>query len=239
LGARLFKIRKLSDAEEIAAAKQHVAGFDENDGIESQGFFWFGAIMLVAFILVIATTSVLPVVSSLGMGYVALTFALIMLIRYKHEVEQFYKAVDWDLIGFFMALFVVIHMLEYAGVLDLIGQGITRIIGEDGNRFGVGALLVSSAAFSSVTDNIPLAAMLGKILAAQGTPGDSSLWWSVIFGANLGGNLTPIGSASTLVAVTIIHKHKLKLSFGGFVRKALPFAAMHIVLATIYVLVFF
>jgi Na+/H+ antiporter NhaD/arsenite permease-like protein len=238
LGARLFKINRLSDAEEIAAAKQHVAGFDENDGIESQRFFWFGAIMLGAFILVIATTSVLPVVSSLGMGYVALTFALIMLIRYKHEVEQFYKAVDWDLIGFFMALFVVIHMLEYAGVLDLIGQGITRIIGEDGNRFGVGALLVSAAGFSSVTDNIPLAAMLGKILAAQGTAGDSSLWWSVIFGANLGGNLTPIGSASTLVAVTIIHKHKLKLSFGGFVAKALPFAAMHIVLATIYVLVF-
>ncbi|WLE96387.1 MAG: SLC13 family permease [Candidatus Electrothrix communis] len=238
LGARLFKINKLSDTEEIAAAKQHVTGFDENDGIESRGFFWFGAVMLGAFILVIATTSVLPVVSSLGMGYVALTFALIMLIRYKHEVEQFYKAVDWDLIGFFMALFVVIHMLEYAGVLDLIGQGITWIIGEDENRFGLGALLVSSAAFSSVTDNIPLAAMLGKILAAQGTAGDSSLWWSVIFGANLGGNLTPIGSASTLVAVTIIHKHKLKLSFGGFVIKALPFATMHIVLATIYVLVF-
>ncbi|MCI5131997.1 MAG: hypothetical protein D3904_10855 [Candidatus Electrothrix sp. EH2] len=145
-----------------------------------------------------------------------------MLIRFKHEVEQFYKAVDWDLIGFFMALFVVIHMLEYAGVLDLIGQGITRIIGEEESRFGVGALLFSSAAFSSVTDNIPLAAMLGKILAAQGTAADSPLWWSVIFGANLGGNLTPIGSASTLVAVTIIHKHDLKLSFGGFVRKACP-----------------
>jgi Na+/H+ antiporter NhaD/arsenite permease-like protein len=28
----------------------------------------------------------------------------------------------------------------------------------------------------------------------------------VIFGANLGGNITPIGSASTLVAVTVIHK---------------------------------
>jgi Na+/H+ antiporter NhaD/arsenite permease-like protein len=195
-------------------------------------------VMLGAFILVIATTSVLPVVSSLGMGYVAMTFALIMLIRYKHEVEQFYKAVDWDLIGFFMALFVVIHMLEYAGVLDLIGQGITWIIGEDENRFGVGALLVSAAGFSSVTDNIPLAAMLGKILAAQGTAGYSSLWWSLILGANLGGNLTPIGSASTLVAVTIIHKHNLKLSFGGFFIKALPFAAMHIVLATIYVLVF-
>ena len=129
-------------------------------------------------------------------------------------------------------------MMEYAGVLDLIGKGISWIIGTEESSFGIGALLIASALFSSVTDNIPLAAMLGKILAAQGIAGDSSLWWSVIFGANLGGNLTPIGSASTLVAITIIHKHQLKLSFTGFVIKALPFAVMHIALATVYVLAF-
>ncbi|MCA9543567.1 MAG: hypothetical protein KC613_04225, partial [Myxococcales bacterium] len=92
--------------------------------------------------------------------------------------------------------------------------------------------------FSSVTDNIPLAAMLAKILGNLGTPSDSSLWWSVIFGANLGGNLTPIGSASTLVAVTIIHKNKLPMTFGGFVKTALPFAGVQLALATVYVLVF-
>ena len=59
--------------------------------------------------------------------------------------------------------------------------------------------------------HIPLAAMLARILSGMDVPGDSALWWSVVFGANLGGNLTPIGSASTLVAVTIIHKHNLSL----------------------------
>jgi Na+/H+ antiporter NhaD/arsenite permease-like protein len=78
--------------------------------------------------------------------------------------------------------------------------------------------------------------MLAKILSARGVAGDSSLWWSVIFGANLGGNITPIGSASTLVAVTLIHKHKLSLSFAGFVQKALPFALMQIGLAVGYLL---
>jgi Na+/H+ antiporter NhaD/arsenite permease-like protein len=99
-------------------------------------------------------------------------------------------------------------------------------------------MLVSAAGFSSVTDNIPLAAMLSKILVSLGTPEDSSLWWTVIFGANLGGNITPIGSASTLVAVTIMHKHKLKMSFAGFVKVAAPYALLQIVVATAYVLVF-
>ena len=55
-------------------------------------------------------------------------------------------------------------------------------------------------------------------------------------GANLGGNITPIGSASTLVAVTIIHKYELKLSFTDFVKAAIPFALIQLLLAALYVL---
>ena len=60
-------------------------------------------------------------------------------------------------------------------------------------------------------------------------------WWSVIFGANLGGNITPIGSASTVVAMTIISKHKLPLSFVGFVKLASLFAVVQIIIAVAYV----
>ena len=238
LGARMFKITKLASEEERAAAAELVSGFDENDGIESRRFFWFGAVMTGLFILVIAGASSLPVISELGMGYVALLFAGVMLLRFKHVADRFYQAIDWDLLAFFAALFVTINVMEHARVLDLIGDGLKVIIG-DGEALGQGALLVSAAGFSSVTDNIPLAAMLAKILGSM--PPDqvsSGLWWSVIFGANLGGNLTPIGSASTLVAVTVMHKHSLPMSFGGFVKAALPFALVHIGLALAYVLLF-
>ncbi|MCZ6855536.1 MAG: SLC13 family permease, partial [Gammaproteobacteria bacterium] len=188
-----------------------------------------------------ATTSVLPVVQDLGMSFVALAFATIMLVRYKSTVEQFYRAMDWDLLGFFAALFIVINVMEHAQVLDLIGVGLAKVIDLNETVWqgaGTGVILVSSAVFSSVTDNIPLSAMLAKILQAQGTAATDPLWWSVVFGANLGGNLTPIGSASTLVAVTIIHKNGLVLSFMDFVKLAIPFAAMQIALATVYVLAF-
>ncbi len=235
MGARLFGIRKLATDEERAKAAELVSGFDENDGIESLGFFYFGAAMLVLFILVIATTSVLPYVSDLGMGYVAMTFAVIMLARFKSSVDTYYRALDWDLLGFFAGLFIVINVMEHAQVLTLIGHGLAAII-DMGETVGTGLILVAAAAFSSVTDNIPLAAMLSKILHQLGKPTDSPLWWSVVFGANLGGNLTPIGSASTLVAVTIMHKNSLNVSFVGFVKKALPYALTQIALATIYVL---
>ena len=241
LGAKVFRIKSLRSMEERREAELLVSGFDENDGIEHGGFFWFGATMLVLFIFTIATTSVLPVIQDLGMSFVALAFAAVMLVRYKASVDKFYRAMDWDLLGFFAALFVVINVMEHAMVLDLIGQGLSRVIHLNetvGHGAGTGAILVSSALFSSVTDNIPLSAMLAKILQAQGTVSTDPLWWSVVFGANLGGNLTPIGSASTLVAVTIMHKNNLTMSFARFVKLAIPFATLHIVLATVYVLLF-
>ncbi len=237
MGARQFDVKRLPDDEAKAAAAEQVAAFDERDGIESPGFFWFGAGMTVLFILTIATTSILPWVSDLGMGFVALAFAVVMLIRFKNEVGTFYQGVDWDLLGFFAALFVVINVMEHAQVLAGLGHGLAWLIGL-GDTAGTGLLLLCTAGFSSVTDNIPLAAMLAKILTTLGTEGDSSLWWAVVFGANLGGNITPIGSASTLVAVTIIHKHGLPMTFIGFVKKASPYAAVQLVMAAAYVLIF-
>jgi Na+/H+ antiporter NhaD/arsenite permease-like protein len=235
LGARLYGIRSLESEEERASAHELVSGFDERDGIKSPQFFLFGAIMTVLFIATIASTSVIPFVQDLGMGFVAIAFGVAMLVRYKSTVDRFYKALDWDLLMFFTFLFVVINVMEHAQVLALVGHGLKALIGL-GPELGPAATLVSSAVFSAVTDNIPLAAMLAKILAGLHAPSSSPLWWSVIFGANLGGNLTPIGSASTVVAVTIMHKHGVPISFGGFVKAALPYAAVQIAVAVVYVL---
>jgi Na+/H+ antiporter NhaD/arsenite permease-like protein len=238
MGAKIFKIFKLETEAEKEEAILLVSSFDENDGIESWGFFKFAATMLGLFIVVIAFASEIPVIQDLGMAFVALAFALIMLLRYKSSVDQFYRGLDWDLLGFFGGLFVVIAVMDQADVLKLIGQGLSHLmaLNDSTENLGTCSLLVSSALFSSVTDNIPLSAMLANILTDLNVPKDSNLWWSVIFGSNLGGNLTPIGSASTLVAVTIMHKHKLTMTFAGFVKVALPFAIMQIVLATIYVI---
>ncbi len=235
VGIKVFKIKKLANDEEKEDAATLVESFDENESVTSSSFFFFSWGLLFLFIIGIATASITPGISTLGMGFVAMTFAVIALVRIKHEPEKAYVAIDWDLLLFFAYLFVVIHVMEHAQVLHLIGQGIGALIAM-GDTAGPIALLWSSSIASSVTDNVPLAAVLSKVLA--GTPQDSSLWWATIFGCNLGGNFTPIGSASTLVAVAIIHKNKLPMSFGGFVKKAAPFAVLQLILASAYVLAF-
>lgn len=237
LGAKMYGIRSVAP-EQRAEAAARVASFDENDGIESRTFFRFAAAMLVAFIVSIAASSVFDY--PLGMGFVAMAFGIVMLLRFKGTVDRFYRALDWDLLLFFAFLFIVIDVMEHARVLELIGDGLAHVIALNDLAPGAGtaATLVSSAGFSAVTDNIPLAAMLSKILQGMQPLDDPRLWWSVVFGANLGGNLTPIGSASTVVAVTLMHKYGLAMSFGQFVRAAAIFAIVQIILAVGYVLLF-
>jgi Na+/H+ antiporter NhaD/arsenite permease-like protein len=237
LGARLMGIRRLQDEAEQQRARRLVEGFDENDGIASRGFFVFSSVAFLAFIGVLATTSIIPYLKQLQMGYVALFFATVMLLRYRSEVDKFYNKLDWDLLLFFASLFVVINVMEHAKVLALIGSGLGVVIGL-GDSLGSGALLVSSAMASAVTDNIPLSAVLAKILGSFPSPPQQGIWWAVVFGCNLGGNVTPIGSASTVVAVTIMHKHGLRMSFAQFVKMALPYAAIQLALATLYVVIF-
>ena len=236
LGAKIFGIRRLSSEAEREDAAARVGSFDERDGIDSIRFFRFAAVMLVLFIGSIAAASVLDY--PLGMGFVAMAFGIVMLLRFKGTAERFYRDVDWDLLLFFAFLFIVIDVMEHAEVLALIGDGLKHVVAlnEDTAGAGTAATLVSSAGFSAVTDNIPLAAMLAKILAGMAPLEDPRLWWAVVFGANLGGNLTPIGSASTVVAVTLMHKYGLPMSFGKFVKSAAIFALVQIALAVVYVL---
>ena len=60
MGAKLFKIQSLKTEDERTSAKTLIAGFDENEGIESPGFFRFGALMTFVFIGTVAMTSQLP-----------------------------------------------------------------------------------------------------------------------------------------------------------------------------------
>lgn len=237
MGKMLYKIQGLQTAEEKASALALVNSFDENDGIDSKSFFVFSWVMFALLILGFATSSVLPVFRDLGLGFMAMGFAILMLIKYKHEVDKNYKSLDWDLLFFFATLFCVIGVMEHAGVLRMIGGLITGLLGL-GDTAGPMGLLWGSAVMSSVTDNIPLAAMLANILSGMESV-DPALWWCVIFGANLGGNITPIGSASTVVAVTVMHKNKLKMSFGQFVKMAVPYAVMQLIIASGYILLRF
>ena len=120
IGSRQFKINALSTQDERDEAVRSIAEFDETDGIESPRFFRFSAVMTGLFIIVIAMTFVLPWVKELGMSFVALSFAVIMLIRYKSGSRPFLPRCRLGPTRLFRSV-ICCDVMEHARVLALIG----------------------------------------------------------------------------------------------------------------------
>ena len=238
----LFKIQPLKDAEEKTNAKAMVDAFDEWETVKDRKFFYLSAIVLGAIILGFALHSSIPILNQMGLEVIAIIGATVMLVIYPTDVEGVLNEVEWTLVLFFIGLFTLLGVMDHAGVLAMIGEWLTGPLSSGANT-GPITMLWSSAFFSGLTDNIPLAAVLAKVLNEfQANITDlpwfaeygHMLWWSLIFGAGLGGNFTPIGCASTVVAIGILKKEGHTITFMQYVKIGAIVVLVQLVLATGY-----
>jgi len=225
------------DAEERTTQRERVEAFDEWDTVDDMTFFVVSVFCVLGFIVAFALHGVLPVVKRLPLEWIALGFATLMLVIYPAEVEDTLEKVEWSLIFFFVGLFTIIGVMREVGVLAQIGQFLKSFLAS-GAYTGPGFLLWASSLLSSITANIPLTAMMSEIIGGmEMSMSKEGLWWGLVLGANLGGNITPIGSASTMVGVTALRGEGIDLTFMAFVRKGLVYAGIQLVLATGYLAV--
>jgi len=137
-------------------------------------------------------------------GLVALFGGCLGLLWVRPKLENILNDVHWDVLLFFIALFVIVGGLEGGGVLRLAGQGIT-LLSQRGMVLTGLVVLWAGALGSGVISNVPFTiAMLPifKGLASQGIP-VVPLWWALALGVGFGGNLTPIGAAANVLVTSI------------------------------------
>lgn len=230
------KVMPLKSAEDKERNLALVNAFDEWETVEDRKFFFTSIVAVVLVIFGFAFKAQIPILRDFGIEVVAMGAAVVMMLLHAKDVEHDLDNVEWSLVFFFVGLFTIIGVMEKADVLAMIGKLLDGLT----NKTGPVGLMWFTALFSSITDNIPLAAMLAKIFGAtpeQVAEVPRDVWWAIVFGANLGGNITPIGSASTVVACTIMKQHKLKVTFLEFVKIGGVFAVVQLILASGYLLV--
>jgi Na+/H+ antiporter NhaD/arsenite permease-like protein len=152
-------------------------------------------------------------------GLVALIGACLGLLWIRPKLDQLLRNVHWDVLLFFIALFVIVGGLEAGGILTLAGRGILLLTG---HGMAVAALVILwvSAFASGVLSNVPFTiAMLPilKGLASQGIP-IGPLWWALALGVGFGANMTPIGAASNVFVVSLADSVGKPLTFKEWLR---------------------
>ena len=171
---------------------------------------------------------------------------LMLLVTSPHHVEEQLDSVEWTTIIFFAGLFIMIHGLEYMGLIDAIATGISDTISQasEKNRLMVADLLLLwvSAIASAFIDNIPYTATMVPVVIELASDPDLNLQlgplaWALALGACLGGNGTIIGASANVVAAGLAEEAGHDISFNTFFKTGFPIMLLSVALATVYCVV--
>jgi len=168
---------------------------------------------------------------------IALTAAAAAMVWVRPNMHELVEHVEWNVLIFFVALFVMVGGLEAAGVLETIANFLVSFQSIPLVWQGIGLIWVV-AILSAIVDNIPITiAMIPVIngLAAAGM-NVNPFWWALVFGAGFGGNATIIGSTANVVVVTISEKTRAPITSLVWSRYGIP--AMLVACAVASVLYF-
>lgn len=135
------------------------------------------------------------------------------------------KNLDFETLLLLTGLFIVIGGITEAGIIDDFAGIIAKVGGS--NIFLLYTIIVwGSVIISAFVDNIPYVAtmlpVLASVSAALGVE-PYLLYFGLLSGATLGGNLTPIGASANIAAVGLLKKEGYEVSFGDFMRIGVPF----------------
>ena len=175
-------------------------------------------------------------------GIIAVAGMCVLLIITKAHAEHMLKAVEWDAILFFIGLFIMIGALEKNGVIDFLAKEMIAICGSNMILTAV-IVLVGSAFFSAILDNIPLVIamtpLVQKLIVNSGgtETGVHPLFWALALGACLGGNGTLIGASANVVASKIGSRNGYPITFMTFLKYGVPFTIQSLIIAVAYLLI--
>ena len=185
--------------------------------------------LLALTIISLIIASFIPNKFELTNGLICMTFYLIGLIRDLIKDKDFkiltnsLMTIDYQTLLLLASLFVVIGGIKEAGVIDAISNLFT---GFSSNVFIIYTIIVFfSVIISAFIDNIPyVATMLPVVYAMSINLGinPTILYYGLIIGATLGGNITPIGASANIASIGILNKNGYKISLKEYLSYSVP-----------------
>lgn len=154
---------------------------------------------------------------------VALGGATAALVWIRPPIKETLRRVQWDVLVFFTALFIMIGGMEAAGVFDGFGAVALHLKSLPPVLLGL-ILLWTVSLLSAVVDNVPITIALIPVIQSLGEAGlpTGPLWWALVFGAGFGGNGTIIGSTANVVVASLSEKTRNPITSIVWNKRGLP-----------------
>mgnify|MGYP003329016806 CR=1 FL=1 len=243
-----FMLLRWLYADEFSGSRiRDVAELESKYGIKDPEMLKVSGFILALVIL----NFFLHPITHIAVSWIALVGAVLMLLATdRHELEEPLHHVEWTTLLFFAGLFVLVHSLQYMGVISFIGEYVERAIAFFGSdtpdgqtvRLAAAILIVLwvSAIASAFIDNIPYTAtMIPIVLQIADNLGEyllHPLIWALAFGACLGGNGTLIGASANVVTAGMSEDAGYPISFNEFFRAGFPIMLLTTFIVSLYMI---
>jgi Na+/H+ antiporter NhaD/arsenite permease-like protein len=225
---RMFPGFFVADPERVA----DVMALDEREAIRNPRLLIQCGVVLLAVFAGFITHQAIHMEPSL----VAMAGAGILILISGLEREFYLASVEWETLLFFAGLFIMVGALVRTGVINNLAQQASHLARGDA---WTATMLILTVSFTlgSFINNVPYAAAMTPVVGqfATSIPGHSGvLWWALLLGTVLGGNLTPIGASANVVAVGIAKRAGHPVSFWDFTKRGVVVTGVSFVLSAGY-----
>ncbi len=161
--------------------------------------------LLVTGLMLVAFLAGVPV------ALAALLAACALLFTRRVEAEKVLAEVDWSLLVFFAALFILTGSLEANGITQALFARLD--IGSQANVFNLSAITV---VLSNLVSNVPAVLLLRPVAAAL--PNPTAGWLTLAAASTLAGNLTLLGSVANLIVAESAARRQVHLDFWEYTK---------------------
>lgn len=152
-----------------------------------------------------------------GFVMIVLLGVVCLLFFVKKNFKEMFEGVEWEILFFFIGLFMMIKGIENFDIIKFIGDKMIYLI--EGYFGGVVFLIMwILVVFILVIGNVVNVVIFLKIinimiLSFLGVVGIKVFWWVLFFGFCLGGNLSLFGFVINVVVVGVVDKVGCKIKF--------------------------
>ena len=219
--------------------RKHKGKAPAHDAVEVRDYFPSYLLIILVALLILA--SFIPGKPAITNGLICVGLGLIGTVRAmirdgKESLKKIIKDIDYATLLLLAGLFVVIAGITEAGVIDEIGRLFLKVSG--GNLFVIYTLLVfASVILSAFIDNIPyVATMLPVVTVISQTLNidPTVLFFGLLTGATLGGNLTPIGASANIAAIGILRREGYEVKISDFMKIGAPFTLVAVLVGYVF-----
>jgi len=176
-------------------------------------------------------------------GFICLTLALVTILldfvssRNSGHIARALLSVDLETLVLLGGMFLVVEGITQAGIIEDFAGWIVAV--GAGNLFLLYTVIVwGSVLISAFVDNIPyVATMLPVIASVSAGMGIEPylLFFGLLSGATLGGNLTPVGASANIAGVGLLKQNGYEVGFKDFMRIGVPFTLTAVTVGYLFI----